>query len=417
MIVVAYLTMVRLWPAPRSGGPSPRDASIAGAACGAAFSTHYYCIFLALPLAWTVFQGWRSQGWIAVTRHTLIAGVTSAIVFLVLSPFIAVEPLNAWRDIVANRQIVIDRAVASGAFGPAGRYLQLLVSDSVGLPVLVLAAAGALGMLVTAPARAVLLLAFPLPFFVFITNTYPASRYLNPLLPFVAIFAGWALSTAAARLRVSSWLFWGGVTACVATGAVTSLRSDFFIRQADTRTLALEYIEQRLPPGSTVLLQPYSVPLVPSKEGLVEALTHNLGSAEAASAKFRLQLSQNPYPAPAFRLIFLGHGGLDADKIYVDYPELGGDRGLTALRRHGVAFVIVKRYNRPDPETEPFLTALAREGRRIAEFSPYRAGVSATEQARIDPFLHNTDARIDEALERPGPPLEVWQIDDGTKRP
>ena len=46
----------------------------------------------------------------------------------------------------------------------------------------------------------------------------------------------------------------------------------------------------------------------------------------------------------------------------------------------------------------------------MAVFSPYRPGVSEAEQARIDPFLHNTDARIDDALERPGPPLEIWQL-------
>ena len=28
----------------------------------------------------------------------------------------------------------------------------------------------------------------------------------------------------------------------------------------------------------------------------------------------------------------------------------------------------------------------------------------------IAPFLHNTDARIDDALERPGPTLEIWQL-------
>ena len=77
----------------------------------------------------------------------------------------------------------------------------------------------------------------------------------------------------------------------------------------------------------------------------------------------------------------------------------------------GVVFVVVKRYNNPDPETLPFLTALAREGRRIAAFSPYRPGISEAEQARIDPFLHDTDTRIDDALERPGPPLEIWQLD------
>ena len=59
----------------------------------------------------------------------------------------------------------------------------------------------------------------------------------------------------------------------------------------------------------------------------------------------------------------------------------------------------------------PFLAALAREGRRIAVFSPYRPGVTEAERARIAPFLHNTDTRIDDALERPGPPLEIWQLD------
>ena len=40
----------------------------------------------------------------------------------------------------------------------------------------------------------------------------------------------------------------------------------------------------------------------------------------------------------------------------------------------------------------------------------WKALMRRTDQARIDPFLHNTDARIDDALERPGPPLEIWQL-------
>jgi hypothetical protein len=75
-----------------------------------------------------------------------------------------------------------------------------------------------------------------------------------------------------------------------------------------------------------------------------------------------------------------------------------------------VAYIVIKRYNKLDPDALPLLTALAREGRRIAAFSPYRSGVSEADQARIDPFLHNTDTRIDAALERPGPPLEIWQL-------
>jgi hypothetical protein len=105
---------------------------------------------------------------------------------------------------------------------------------------------------------------------------------------------------------------------------------------------------------------------------------------------------------------------LDADKLYLPYDQLDGRDPLAALRAEHVAFVVLKRYNRSDPTTLPFLAALAREGRRIAVFSPYRetagAVVPAMDEGRPEPFLHNTDARIVPALERPGPTVEIWQI-------
>ncbi|HMF61818.1 MAG TPA: oligosaccharide flippase family protein, partial [Vicinamibacterales bacterium] len=242
LIVAAYAAIVRVWPAPREGGPRRRDLLVASAACGAAFSTHYYCIFLALPLTWSIIQAWHPEGWRRVMRELCIAGGCTAAVFVAFSPFIAVEPWTAWRDIVANRAIVVDRAVEGGAFAPAMRYLDILWHDSMGLPVVLLGCAGAIWMLITAPSRAVLLLAFPVPFFVFISNTVPASRYLNPVLPFVAIFAAWTLTSIAAQWRLKAWMFWVVVAACAAPAAIASLRGDLFFRQADTRTIARDYI-------------------------------------------------------------------------------------------------------------------------------------------------------------------------------
>jgi hypothetical protein len=409
-VIVAYLMMVRIWPARGSASPRTRDAVAAAVACGVAFSTHYYSIFLAVPLVWTLAQGWKDQGWPVVVRQIATAALVSAGVFFALSPFIALEPMTALRDIAANRQIVVDRAVTSGAFAPALRYTDILWRDSIGAPVVALALIGVVWMLIKAPARAVQLLAFPVPFLLFIANTAPASRYLNPVLPFVALFAAWTLT--AICTRAPRGVFWAALIAAAMPGGLGSMHADWFFRQPDTRTLAQAYIESHIPSGATIAVQPYSVPLTMSLEGLVEALSKHLGSAGAASTKFQLQLGLDPYPSPAYRLIYLGNGGLDADKIYVGYDELGAARSLDPLRRLGVAFVVVKRYNASDPATLPFLTALAREGRRIAAFSPYRPGVSEAEQARIDPFLHNTDTRIDAALERPGPPLEIWQLDD-----
>ncbi|MCA1648729.1 MAG: glycosyltransferase family 39 protein, partial [Acidobacteria bacterium] len=411
VVVLAYLAMARVWPTTGVRAPSPRDVLLAGAACGLAFATHYYCVFLAAPLLWVILRAYGPLGWRAVALQATRAAAVSAVVFFALSPFLLVEPATAWRDITANRQIVVDRAVSGGAFAPALRYANILVTDATGAPVAIAGIAGAIWMLVASPGRAVLLLAFAVPFFAFISNTVPASRYLNPILPMITIFAAWTLLSIAARFRAHPWMLWGVVGVCAAPALLQSVRADLFFRVDDTRTVARRFIEQRIPPHSTILIQPYSVPLTPSREGLLEALRANLGSSDVASVKFQLQLAQTPYPEPSYRLIFLGTGGLDAEKIYVDYAELGGPAGLAPLRRLGVAYVVLKRYTRSDPVMNPLLTALDREARRVATFSPYRPGTSETDMLRIEPFLHNTDTRIVGALERPGPPLEIWQLD------
>jgi hypothetical protein len=410
LVVCAYLAMMRVLSDRDEGRPIERSIWIAAAACGVAFSTHYYCVFLAVPLVAVIVASARGRGTAAGVRLCVHAGAIAGLIFLLLSPFIAIEPLTAWRDVTANRAIVVDRAVAEGAFAPLVRYAGMLLRDTTGMPVVLLAAAGIVGMLREHRLRALVLLSFPAAFLLFITNTFPASRYLNPVVPFLAVFgaygAWWAARTVARRALV----FWAIVLAAAAPAIYQSVRTDLFFRQTDTRTIALEWIHRRVPAGSGIALQPYSAPLEPTREALESALERNLSSSATWPPKFRLQLSRDPWPTPAYDVVYLGRG-LDAEKTYVDYSELGGETGLRALRRLGVAYVVVKRYNRSDPETLPLLAALAREGRRLAVISPYRPGTPDEEAASIDPFLHNTDARIDAALERPGPALEIWQID------
>jgi len=409
-VVLAYVAITRIWPRVPQPGRLRNDVVIAAAACGVAFSTHYYCIFLALPLTWAIVQRWRADGWHIVLRHLVTGAIVSAVVFFALSPFILVEPIVAWRDIAANRRIVIDRAVESGAFAPAARYLEILWLDSIGTGVMACALVGSVAVASKAWKEAVLLLLFPVAFFAFITNTAPASRYLNPILPLVALFAARGLATLQTT-RLPAAAVWVIAAAMAAGPLLASVRSDRFFRTPDTRQLAQRFIAEKIPPGATVLIQPYSVVLTPSKEGLVEALGAHGSSAEAASTKFKLQLSLDPYPQPAYRVIYLGRGGLDVDKIYVDPASLGQGSDLGPLRRLGVTYVVLKRYNTLDPEMNDLVAELARHGRLIAAFSPYAAGVSEAKRARIEPFLHNTDTRIDDALERPGPPLEIWQLD------
>ncbi len=417
LVVLAYVAYARIWMAPalkapdlkvgptggRAAAGGTQRIVIAAAITGAAFSTHYYTVFLAIPLAWSALHGASTAG--QAVRRVASAAIISAAVFFLLSPFLLVEPGTALRDIQANRAIVVDRAIAgAGYWQTAWRYAAMLWQDSMGWPVIVLAGAGIVVAASRDLVRTAWLLSFAAPFLLLIASTFPASRYLIPVLPFIALFAGIAIAGAWQWRRVAGAALLIAATLLPLRDAV---RTDLFIRQTDTRTLAARYLERRIPAGATILIQPYSVPVTPTAEVLREAVQR---TGKDMPLKTRLEIARSPYPSPAYRVLYLGRG-LDADKIYIPYDQLNGRDPLQPVRADRVAFVVWKRYNRPDPATLPFLTALAREGRRVAVFSPYRDARAVDDGGSWpEPFLHNTDARIDRSLERPGPVVEIWQL-------
>jgi hypothetical protein len=401
LIVLACLAYEELWHEPRIDRDSTKWVIIAGAVTGLAFSTHYYTIFLAVPLAWSAARPAYSTR--DAMRRIAIAGIVSGIVFFLGSPFILAEPAIALRDMQANRRIVLDRAAGElGYVASASRYVILLLRDAVGIPAAVLALVGLGYGLRRQPITTLRLVAFPMLFLLFVFSTYPASRYLVPLTPFLALFAGVAVAEWGKRGSALRPLAIAAVVICAGVAALECVRTDRFIRQADTRTLAREFIEREVPPGSTILTQPYSVPLEPTAASIREALAV---SGKEMPTKTKLQIERVPYPAPAFRLIYLGYG-LDADKLYFPLAQLQSPDLRSVLDGEHVAFVVLKRYNTDAPATLPLMDVLVRQGRRIAVFAPYRGNAAGA----VEPFLHNTDARITAALERPGPTVEIWQL-------
>ena len=379
LIVAAYLAYDRLWnPPPEASRPAgewaiDRRLITAAGVTGAAFATHYYTIFLAIPLAWSALRD--ARGFLASARRLLAAAVIAAATFFVLSPFVLLEPAIALRDIRANRQIVVERAVGSlGYAQTAARYAVLMWRDTVTWPVVLLALAGLVVSVRLRPRSTAWLLAFPVPFLIFIAGTVPATRYLIPVLPFLCLLAGVAVASIGDRRPAVA-------IALVALVCVLpwrdSVRADLFIRRTDTRTVAAAFVDAHVPAGATILTQPYSVPLTPTPLVLREAVER---SGQPMPTKTRLELARDPYPAPAYRMIYLGLGR-DVDKLYLPYDQLRGADPLAAMRREHVAFVVLKQYNTVDPVALPFIQALAREGRRIAVFSPYRDTSGTTTRA------------------------------------
>ncbi len=409
LIVLVHVILTRILTT--DGTARRRDVLLAGAVSGLAISTHYYAIFVVLPVAAALLTQ-PGVSWPDRVRDGVRAGFAAIVVFLAASPFLLPEFGTAWTDITQNRAIVMDRATAQAGWFPSlGAYLNLLRDFRV--PVFLVAAVLLSYVVRRGQRRHLILGLFPVAFLVFISNTVPATRYLNPLLPFFAA----AVAAGMLRLVVSFSGAWRSAAWLMvaltpfAFGLLDSLALGTFFQQTDTRTLGQHWIEAQVPPGSTVLLQPYSVPLRQTREGLIEALRATLGSEDRATVKFRQQLGLSPYPAPAYRTIYLGDGGLDKDKLYVSPGAFAGQETLAPLKALGVEYVILKRYNASDASLASLGRALASGGHLVATFSPYRSDVDSGRRAAVAPFLHNTDARLNAALERPGPVIEIWRID------
>jgi hypothetical protein len=354
-------------------------------------------------------------------QSLILAGAAATVVFFAASPFLLVEPGAFLRDVTGNRDIVMRASAHAGLFASLPDYLAMLWRDAAGGRTIAVAALAGLAVTCVNYRRPlVMLLSFAVPFLLFISNTAPATRYLNPLLPIMALFAALPLSligaSASAAARRGRLV---GMAYLIVVGTpilLASVGQDQFFNATDTRTLAQAFIEHQIPAGASVLLQPYSVPLRQSREGLVESLRENLGSETRATIKYRSRLALDPYPTPGYRTIYLGEfsagsraAGNDPDKIYISPATVTGAMGLAPLRARGVDYVVLK-YNGVDPSLQPLLGALSREALLLAEFSPYRSAATEAVRARVPPFVHNADARIDAALERPGPVIRIWRI-------
>ncbi|ODS53629.1 MAG: hypothetical protein ABS36_13465 [Acidobacteria bacterium SCN 69-37] len=426
LIVLTHLALARR-PAGHFNSPPPASTFwlrslrssagswwwLASLFAGLSLSTHYYAVFVLVPVVIVVSaplapgEPWRHR-----LRRTLATLTVAAAAFIATSPFLLVEFGTTYRDVVANRAIVVDRATTSGgAFASIAFYLRWLASDAAGSVAAALAVAGFVALARAGWMRVTIALAFPVVFLLFMANTVPASRYLNPVLPFVSLLGGAAVSWVASASRTGRVVAAVALAIAVTEGAIVSAHGNAFFRQPDTRTLARDWFEQHVPSGASVLVQPYSVPLRPSREALDEALTAHLGDPARASVRFQRQRALQPYPEPAYRTIYLGSGGMDVDKIYLQPDAVDDEHGLAPIRRLGITRVIMKRYNVENPAMAALIRALERDGTLEASFSPYRPDIDAARRRDTPPFEHNTGVRIDRALERPGPIIEIWNID------
>jgi hypothetical protein len=127
----------------------------------------------------------------------------------------------------------------------------------MGLPLLLVSIISLAYAMIRRQKTDLILLSFPIVYFLFIgwdKNYY--SRFMLPLLPFLAISSGRLL------LDLKNWatgkkvnfLFYGFLTLIFINPVYRSIKIDLDLSLPNTMTLAKEWVEKNIPPGTKILL-------------------------------------------------------------------------------------------------------------------------------------------------------------------
>lgn len=260
---IAFLTTFACYAAIRYWRDGDRRLLLLGfAACGAAVGMKYRPIAFALPLA--VVLAWRSWPTRGQTWRSLLGSSTLALAAFVIG-FVIGFP-----GVILNTQVFLDQfgaAVAQGVVAyegwiidtvPAWFYYVRALAIGMGIPMLAASVLGISLSLKGRKASALFLLMAIGAYFVLISlfKTYFA-RYALPLVPILAVFAGYCISQALVSIPTSKSnliRFTGAalMVACLLPPLISTVRHDHLVTQTDTRTLAKVWIEENLPQGARI---------------------------------------------------------------------------------------------------------------------------------------------------------------------
>jgi len=186
--------------------------------------------------------------------------------FFIFAPFFFTDFRRAHRDLVREA-----RPSALGANRLSGInnhlwYITNALNTGLGIQIEILAGLGILWTLFKGKKRELLLLCFPLIYFLAIgLGRLRWARWIIPVIPFMAIFAGMFLQKIIDALPKANFLqrnkdFLLAIIAILLTINLTYkiICHDYLISHKDTRTYCKEWVENNIPGGSKIAQEKYT---------------------------------------------------------------------------------------------------------------------------------------------------------------
>jgi hypothetical protein len=352
--------------------------ALAGGAIGVATATKYTAAAMLLTVA--VAAALRVERHRAELRRALIglaiAGGACLVVFALLNPYALLNLGEAHRQITGqSSQADTAKLGQDDTFGWL-YYIGTLTWGFGWLPLLA-AVAGAVLALRRDWRIALLLIAFPLCFYLYMgAQGRFFGRWLLPIYPALSVLAAYAVVTIAARYRAGGHrraALAAALTALLCVqGALAAVHVDTVLGREDTRAQALAWVDAHVPAGAPVVLEPF----VP--------------------ASYRDALDRPVWPV---------------ERPFQAYEKRLRVRHIARYRERGYCWVIVGSTQKERglkaglASSRNYYRALDAASEQIVRFSPYARGA--------DPVGFSYDSSFNyrpRAFERPGPVVEIHRL-------
>ena len=393
----------------------------AAVAAGLATGTKYTGALCLLPV-WMAILLLPGQSGRAKVKQSVLCAVICLLVFLLTTPYAALDFQSFQRDL--RYQVFTTEAYEPIYGGGGPRWLVYLVDElrwGLGLPLELLCLAGVGYALRRRYRSDWVILAFVVPYFVFIGSwSRHWGRWILPMVPALLVLGARLWVEEGLRKRGGRLLIPLATALLVLLPLYASIRSARLLGRTDTRTLAYEYLVNHSLWTRPMLYTAFSLPDVVEQprdiRDSLEGETGSFGRRDSATpGSHRLPVArylENEIlkDRPAFRR---------GERHQPWFPSLAQLRSGPAERRPQVFaissfyrdIVYQPRVARAYPSLSSyvqFYEELERQGECVAVFSPAREGKDV-------PFhVENIYAPTVylSRLERPGPRVEIWTVEE-----
>jgi len=243
-----------------------RDYLLAGLFAGLAASTKYHGALVVTPIVVAYLLRVGSLSNLSILRRLsvdgmklLLAGLAAVGGFLLGTPFALLdwktftfkEDARGFLWQLQNMQGHLGAEAANGWWF----HFSITLRRGLGPLLLGLAVLGILLALYRHRRRDILLLSFPLFYFLYVGSwTVVYGRFMIPILPMLCLLAANGIAIVANKFKKSN-LIWGALVGlALVQPAWEVIKSDYILTQTDTRTLAKNWIDENLPDKSTIAM-------------------------------------------------------------------------------------------------------------------------------------------------------------------